>query len=823
MLTLQCGLVNALRQDVRFALAAMRRSPGFTATALVTLALGVGATTAALAVVQGVLLQPLPYAAPGQLVRIWEERPPGVSPAGNRWLSRGAYVAWQPQSRTLDALGGYGLIESHVRLGAVPVKMAGARVSATVLGTLGVAPAIGRLFTEDDDRAGAAPVVIVSDRLARERSGSTADAPGAALVIDGIAHTIVGVMPASFAFPEPGVRFWIPYAIPRSADGAGPVVFTALGRLRAGVSAAQAEAEGIAAARAAPAHNLTEFFFGKGGSPVVHVRPLVQDMTVAARPALSMVAAAAALVLIIACANVASLVLSRGVARQRELAIRAALGGSRARLLRHLLTESVLMAVGGSVLGLLVAALLVRSLRVAAPAWLPRIEDLAFDGPALVIWVVTTLVAAVATAVAPAIRFGRVDMADALRGADRSAAEAHRGARARRLRDTLLVLEAAFAVILIVGATLLASSFIRLMAVDPGYTADGVLIATVELPGGAGEVRVDRLIDGALERVRATPGVISAGAGAMIPLMRQTAMISFAVPASVAGGKPTSGRALVYWVTPGYAEALGLRLREGRFFDAGDRRAGTLRTIVNAEFVRQHLSSAPVAGLMLPGLVQSEGKLTAEIIGVVGDVLKDGHDRQPQPALYFIHGAHGVRIPGRVQLVIRTAGDPAAFAPDVRTLLRATDSEAVIAAVEPLTASVAASVGARRLAALVMSGFAMLAMALAGVGLFGALSYGVAQRRRELAIRAALGARRADIVRLVLREGLLVTLPGIVLGIAGAAAFTRLMQQLLFGITPNDPITYAVAALALVAVSLSAAVPPALRAAAADPASTLQA
>jgi predicted permease len=481
------------------------------------------------------------------------------------------------------------------------------------------------------------------------------------------------------------------------------------------------------------------------------------------------------------------------------------------------------MAAGGSVLGLLFAALLVRSLRFAAPAWLPRVEDLVFDGPALVIWAVITLVAAVATAVAPAMRLGRVDMADALRGADRSAAEAHRGALARRLRDTLLVLEAAFAVILIVGATLLARSFLRLMAVDPGYTADGVLIATVELPDGAGEIRVDRLIDGTLERLRAMPGVITAGAGAMIPLMRQTAMISFAVPPATSGEKPAHGRALVYWVTPGYAEALGLRLREGRFFEAGDRRAGTLRTIVNQEFVRQHLSSAPAAGLMLPGLVQAEGKLTAEIIGVVGDVLKDGHDRQPQPALYFIHGAHGVRIPERVQLVIRTAGDPDAFAPDVRALLRATDRDVVIAKVEPLGVSVAASVGARRLAALVMSGFAMLAMVLAGVGLFGAFSYSVAQRRRELAIRAALGARRAHIVGLVLREGLLVTVPGMVVGVAGAAAFTRLMQQLLFGVTPNDPVTYAIAALALTTVSLGAIVPPAFRAAAADPASTLQA
>jgi putative ABC transport system permease protein len=816
--------MGALSQDMRSAFAAMRRAPGFTVTAVATIALGIGATTAVLAVVHGVLLRPLPYAAPEQLLRIWEEHPGGVSAAGNRWLSRGAYSVWQLQTRTLVALGGYGLVESHVALGGEHVKVPGARVSSTVLSTLGVAPAGGRLLTPDDDRQGAGPVVVVSDALARERSGSPAAALGEALVIDGIAHTIVGVMPTTFAFPEPGVRFWVPYAIPLSpAAEAGPLVFTALGRLKPGVTVAQAEAEGTAAARAAPPHTSTEFFFGKGGAPVVHSRPLAEDMTVAVRPALSMVASAVALVLLIACANVASLLLSRSVARQRELAIRAAMGGTRARLVRLLLTESSLMAVAGSTIGLLLAALLMRLLHVASPPWLPRMDDIGFDLPVVVIWIVTTLVAALATGVAPALRAARVDLADALRGADRSAADGYRGASARRIRDTLLVLEAAFAVILIVGASLLARSFVRLLAVDPGYTVERVLIATVELPRDAPDTRIDTFIDSALGRLRAMPGVISAGAGAMIPLMRQTAMTSFRVPPPAAGGKPTSGRALVYWITPGYAEALGLRLRQGRFFTADDRRAGTVRTIVNEEFVRRHLASSQAAGLMLPGLVQAEGKLAAEIVGVVGDVLKDGHDRQPQPALYFVHGAHGARIPERVQLVIRTAGDPAAFTPDVRALLRTTDRGAVIASVEPLSVSVAASLSARRLAALVMAGFATVAMALAGIGLFGALSYSVAQRRRELAIRAALGARRAHIVRLVIREGLLVTLPGILLGVAGAAAFTRLMQQLLFGITPHDPIAYIGAPLVLLIVSFGACLLPALRAAAADPATTLQA
>ena len=272
--------MDVLRQDVRSALVAMRRAPGFAATALITLALGVGATTAVFSIVHGVLLRPLPYAAPDRLVRLWEEYPGGVSPAGNRWLSRSTYAVWRERTRTLDALGGYALFEYQLAFGSEGFKVFGARVSPAVLGTLGVAPALGRFLTDDDDREGAPPVVIISDGLWRERYGSSPGVLGASLVIDGDAHTIVGVAPPAFEFPEPRVRFWLPYVIPRSAAApTGAIVFTALARLKPGVTLAQAEAEGTAAARAAPPHRLTELFFGKGGPVVVHARALVDDMT----------------------------------------------------------------------------------------------------------------------------------------------------------------------------------------------------------------------------------------------------------------------------------------------------------------------------------------------------------------------------------------------------------------------------------------------------------------------------------------------------------------------------------------------------------------
>jgi putative ABC transport system permease protein len=360
------------------------------------------------------------------------------------------------------------------------------------------------------------------------------------------------------------------------------------------------------------------------------------------------------------------------------------------------------------------------------------------------------------------------------------------------------------------------------MRVDNGYTADRVLIASVELPRGATEARTDQFIEAALARLRARRDVSAAGAGAMIPLMIRTAIAPFTLPDSVAGGKPTHGRALVYWITPGYAEALGLRLREGRFFADADARAGTLATIVNEEFVRQHLGARPVTGLRIPNLLGQEQGVTAEIVGVVGNVLKDGNDRQPQPELYFVHGSHGQRISELVHLVIRTTGNPAALAQDVRGLVRQIDREAVVDRIEPLTTAVAASLDAPRFAASVVSGFASVAILLAVVGLYGVLSYSVSQRVRELAIRAALGAQRADLVSLVLREGLSVTVAGIVLGLLGARLFTGLMQGMLFGVTPLDAAAFTAAPAVLVVASLVACIGPAWRAASTDPATTLR-
>ena len=811
--------MEALLRDLRYAIVTMRRDVGFAAAALITLALGIGATTAVFSIVYGVLLRPLPYPSGDRLVRLWEEHPGGVSPAGNRWLSNQTYFAWIAQPRTLDGIGAYATYDYTVTFGDEASRVAGASVSPSVFTLLDVTPALGRFFTRGESEAGASPVVVLSDRLWRGRFGADPAVVGRLLIIDERPHAIVGVGLPGLRFPDPRVQFWIPNAIaPLAADATRP--FTALGRLRTGVTPAQAEAEGTAIARAvARPVASTQLFFGKGGPPVVHARPLADDMTAGVRPALLVMAVAVTLILLMSCANVANLFLSRGIARQRELAIRAAIGGSRGRLIRQLFTESLLLSGAGGVLGVLVGVALMRVVPSLAPARFPRLDDLGVDARLLAIAAAASIFTAVASGLAPAVRGSRFDLAATMRRS--SGATASGDPRALGWRRSALAAEAAFTVILLVSAGLLARSFVSLLHVDAGYRADHVAALRVEFPDSAPPGRTAALIDHLLTRLRATPGVTAAGAGNMMPLVGMTAITMFPVP-PLPGGTPVTARSATYVVTPGYAEALGLRLREGRFFTDADVRPGTRKMIVNEEFARQYLAGAAV-GRRLTDLYRDEPNLTTEIIGVVGDVLKDGNDRAAQPEIYFVHGSPTRRIDSAVNVVVRTTGDPAALGPALRNMVREADRLAIVEQVVPLADLVARSVDQPRFSMMVLATFATLALALASVGLYGVVSYSVAQRRRELGIRAAIGASRVDLIRLVLGEGLGVTVAGIGIGLCLSIWLTRFMGALLFGVAPLDGVTFAVAPLALIAVAMAACARPALRAAATDPALALRA
>jgi putative ABC transport system permease protein len=813
--------VETLLQDVRYSMATMRRNPGFAAAALITLALGIGATTAVFSLVYGVLLRPLPYPAGDRLVRLWEEHPGGVSPAGNRWLSNHTYVAWLTQPGTLDGIGAYATYEYTVTLGNEATRLAGSAVSPSIFPLLGVTPRVGRFFNSGEGEKGASPVVVLSDRLWRSQYNADPAVVGGLLTIDERPHLIVGVARADLQFPDKRILFWVPTAIPRvTADATRP--FTALGRLRPGVATAQAEAEGTAIARgiARPAAS-TQFFFGKGGPVVVHARPLTAEMTASIRPALLTMAVAVALILLMSCANVANLLLSRGIARQRELAVRAAIGGSRGRLVRQLFTESVVLSAGGGALGILVGWAFIRAVPLLAPPQFPRLDDIGVDAGMMTIACVASVITAVISGLAPAVQGSGVDLVAAMRGADDASTGGSRAPRALRLRQSVLVLEAAFTVILLVSAGLLGRSFVTLLNVDAGYRADHVLSARVQLPRSAPPERMDALIDRLLIRLRAMPGVRAAGAGNMMPLVSLTAITSFPL-APVAGGTPVMTRSASYVVTPGYAEALGLRLQEGRLFTGADTLAGTRKMLVNEEFVRQYLSG-PAIGRQFGDMFPDDKGITTEIIGVVGDVLKDGNDSHHQPEIYFAHGSPTERIEFDAKILVRTAGDPADLGPLLRDMVRETDRAAVLEQVTPLSVLVARSVDQQRFSMMVLATFAAVALLLASVGLYGVVSYSVAQRRRELGIRAAIGARKIDLVTLVLREGLRATVVGIGIGLLISIGVTRFMRALLFGVTPMDGVAFASGPLVLIAVATLACAIPALRAASTDPAVALRA
>lgn len=818
--------MNTLFRDVRYALVTMRRSPWFTIAALATLALGIGATTVIFSVVYGLLVRPLPFPEAHQLVRLWEEHPGGQTAAGQRWLSNRTYEAWTAGAQTVEGIGAYRASGDYlVRLDDEHERIVGAEASPAVFGLLRATPALGRFFTSDDLTA--PHVMVLSDRLWRERFGASPEAIGQRVTIADDSYTVVGVAAPSFRFPDRRAQFWIPQVVPTLASAPlRTATFTALGRLAPGITPAQAEAEGTAAARSMPRPMSADLMFGKGGPVVVHARPLADDLAAPVRPAALVMAAAVGCLLLMACANVANLLLSRGVARERELAVRFAIGGSTGQIVRQLLTESLVLSILGGAMGVLLASWLLALLPAIVPTRLPRVEDMRFDWRVLAFAAFATLLCTIAAGLVPALRGARVDLSQAFRGGDGSSASGFRGGGARRTRDLLLVAESAVAVMLLVGAGLLAHSFVRLTLVDAGYRPDGVVAAWIQLPREAPPERTTEMLDRLLTRLRATPGVVGAGAGNMMPMSPPTAITTFTLSGVPGAPDARTARARTYVVTPGYAEALGLRLRAGRFFTEADARAGTRSLIVNESFARQYLSDGPVVGRALGDMYLAERGAHTEIVGVVDNVLKDAQDGSPEPEIFVPNNwparTPRYRIVQFINLAVRTNGNPAALIPTVRGLVREAEAGALIDRIEPLTTMVDGSMAQSRFTARSIGAFALVALLLAAVGLFGVLSYTVAQRQRELGIRAALGAHRGRLIALVMREGLLVTGIGIGIGLVGAAALTRFMQGVLFGVTPLDPLSFAAAPLLLLPVAALACLGPALRAASAEPAVTLR-
>lgn len=811
--------MQTLLQDVRHGLRHLTRDRGFAAAALLTVGLGVGGTATVFSVVHSVLLRPLPYPEPDRIVTVGEAHPGATTPFTGVLMTNHTYHAWERKD-TIEELGAYSSMDATLTGMGTPQRVKGTGVTPSLMRVLGTSPVIGRPFRDEDAEPGAAPVVLLGHAFWQQRFGGDPSVLGRTVTLDERAYEIVGVMPEGFVFPGPqSIDIYAPLRVPLPEAGTNSINFVrALARLKPGVSPEQAAAEGTAAARAAtdrPAM-VANMLFGQGGPVEVRAERLHDSMTSKVRPALLVLGAGILLVLGIVCANVTNLILSRGAARGRELAVRAALGAGRGRLVRQLLTEALLIALAGGALGVLIGWTLVNLVPLYAPEGFPRLDGVRMDVRFLVVALLVSMFVGVAAGVLPALRGSSVALTPSLReGDDRSI-----GGRSRA-RIVLLAAEAALAVVLLIGASLLGRSFIALMNVDTGYDPENVLLATVYLSGAAGaEGRGVDAVTRVLDRVRAMPGVVAAGATSIAPFSSATAISGFSIPGrTTRDGQPLVARALSYKVTPGYAEALALRLRAGRLFRDGDLDARVRPVVVNESFIRTYLDGdESVVGTHFPGML---GEAGAEIIGIVEDVLPGPVDAKPEPQIYVPFEAS--ESISEVTLAVKTASDPSALAPTLRSIVANVESSAAVDGIATLSARLSASVGQQRFAAAVLGAFASLALVLAATGLYGVLSYMVTQRRRELGVRAALGAGRGRLVSMVLRDGLVVTSAGLIVGVLGAVAGSRLLEGLLFGVTRLDAVSYVAGPALLLLVAVVACLVPALRAASVDPAEALRA
>jgi putative ABC transport system permease protein len=794
--------METLLQDLRFAARSFVRAPRFTVPAVLALALGIGSTSAVFSVVNGVLLKPLPYGDPDRIVVVWES-----SLRRNRSrnvIGPANYVEWRERTRTLEHLGMVGPARLNVVLGGQPEEVAGLFASSHVFPALGVRPALGRAYTDSEDEDGRDDVIVLGHELWRARFNGREDVLGSTLVTNGVSRTIVGIMPPGFTVAGQRANFLVPYGWTlerlRSAPGRGSS--HGLARLKDGVSFSQAEAEMKAIAaqleKDAPQRNT-------GWS--VTLVPVHEQMVDQIRPAILVLAGAVGLVLLIACVNVANLLLARSTARERELGIRTALGAKRTRLVRQMLSESLLLGAAGGVAGLALAFAFHRGLLalVADRIPVPRLDQVALDG--------TVLGFTVALSLATGLIFGLVPAILSSSSASESLHEGGRhggGPRSRRVLSALVIAEVALSLVLLAGAGLLIRSFMRLQDVDPGFRAGGLLTARVQLPGSRYEDdrAIGAFFNDAVSRVAVLPGVRSAAGISFLPLAGPGIGTSFHVtdrPKPAPGEFPS---AEVRPITPDFFETMGIPRLAGRGFSRSDTIDSPQVAVVSETLVRRHLAGEnPIGKQLLVNIGPDEG-MRVEVVGVVGDIKFASLDAEMRPTVYMPHTQLAI---GLMTLVVRSEGDPLSHVGAITNVVRQIDPELPLADVRTMQDVVDATVARPRAVAVLLTAFAALALALAAVGVYGVMAYSVARRTQEIGVRMALGATPRSVFRLVLGHALRLVGAGVVIGLAAAAALTRLLETMLFETDPVDVWTFGLTAIVLIAVAVLASYIPARR------------
>jgi predicted permease len=803
--------LEALFQDLRYALRMLAKNPSYAATAVLTLALGIGANTGMFSLVDAVLVRPLPFSEPGRLLFVAAS--PRQEPQLEIPLSPADYFDLAAGAKGLASLAVFTDQRLNLAGSGEPEQVPAALVSANFFQTLGLKPRLGRSFIAEDDRPGSPPAVILSDALWRRRFGADPGVVGRAVKLNEKQCQVVGVMAAAVAYPEPDTEIWRTFQLPPPTRR-GPYFLFGVGRLRPGTSIAGARAQVDAVSRRLQRdERLTN------GNLAFRILPLQQRMTGDARPALLVLLGGVLFILLIACANIASLNLARSITRRPELALRAALGAGRARLLRQALTESLVLALASGALGVLLAYAEVRALRFLPPGTLPRLQEVAVDRRALAFAAGVALATGILFGLAPAFR-GRSDpLHDGLREASHRAGD---GARARRLRAALVTAEIAITLVLLIGAGLLLHSFLRLRRVDAGFRPERTLSAHLVLPRAKyGDDRATAAFwQRLLERVEALPGVETAAVGMSLPPDALEVSDTFSVEGQLSRPDQRTPQANLVFVSPHYFRALGVPLLRGRPFGGEDRAESRKVAMVSAALARRYLRGGDAVGRRIKtGGPERPKNSWMEIVGVVGDLRYDGLASAAEPALYEPLAQASWN---EMFLVVRSFAEPEALAPALRRAVSSLDRDLPLANVRTMGQRLSEAVAQPRFRTFVLGAFSALALLLAAVGVFGLIAYTVAQRTHELGIRMALGARRAEVLRLVLAAGGRLVAAGMAIGAVAALGMSRLLSSLLFGISATDPATFALAFSLLPLVALAASLSPARRATRLDPASVLR-
>ncbi len=797
-------------QDLRYALRLLVKSPGFAAVAVLTVALGVGPNTAIFSMINAVLLRPMPYRNADRIVMLWET-----------WKARGfdqlpvsgpTFLDWKRENHSFEDMSPAFTIPEYgfnVTAGGEPERAQAGKAAAGFFSVMGVEPALGREFLPEEDRPGGRPAVLLSQPFWQRRFGADRHILGRSIGLDGISYTVVGVLPADVDSLTK-VDLWIPIGVDLATQQRGNHNYGIMARLKPGVTVAQAQAEMDSIALALQQrHPETNAGIGVTVMPINVVAAGPGPI----RPALLVLLSAVGLLLLIACANVAGLLLARSAGRQKEIAVRTAVGAGWGRVVRQLVTESVLLALMGGALGLLFASWCVRALRSFVPDMLPRLQQMDIDFRVLLFALGVSLLTGVLFGVVPALRAARVNLNETLKEGGRSSV----AGGSQRLRSVLLAGEVALSVVLAAAAGLMARSFLTVMAVDPGFRASQLLTMNLTLPSskyGDMQKRAD-FTDAVMKRLEIVPGVRSAAAVNVLPMRGRILDLRVSSATFQIEGQPPAQRGLepiadYRDITPSFLATMGIPLRSGRAFTERDKADSSRVALINETLARRYFGGQdPIGRRIRPGNAQPR-----EIVGVVADVRMSGLERTIEPAIYVPFAQDAT---SSFSVVVSTASDAQSFTSAIRRAILSVDSEQPVANVRTMDQVVQDTLVVRRLSTWLLGSFAGLALLLASVGIYGLVSYSVTQRTREIGLRMALGASPAEILRGVVRRALVVSLAGAAIGLPAAFAVARLIRGLLFGVTATDPVAFTAAAVLLAVVAAVATLIPARRALRIDP------